>query len=63
MSISRTEPSDGGPSWRDRLLEVPEDVPRSAWDGRAAAFLLAAVWGSGVVLSRMTDTPAVLHLR
>ena len=62
MSISRTEPSDEGPSWRERLLDVPDDVPRSAWYGRVAVFLLMAVWGSAIILSRMTDTPAILHL-
>jgi len=62
MSIARTELPDDGPSWRQRLLEVPEDVPRPVWYGRIAAFLLMAVWGTGVVLSRMTDTPVLLHL-
>ena len=62
MSIARTELPDDGPSWRERLLEVPEDVPRSAWYGRVATFLLLAVWGTGMVLSRMTDTPVLLHL-
>ena len=62
MSIARTELPDAGPSWRERLLAVPEDVPRLAWYGRIAAFLLLAVWGTGVVLSRMTDAPVVLHL-
>ena len=62
MSIARTELPDDALSWRERLLEVPEDVPRSAWYGRVATFLLLAVWGTGVVLSRMTDTPVLLHL-
>ena len=62
MSIARTELPDDGLSWRQRLLEVPEDVPRPVWYGRIAAFLLMAVWGTGVVLSRMTDTPVLLHL-
>ena len=62
MSIAETELSDDAVSWRERLLEVPDDVPRSAWYGRVATFLLLAVWGTGVVLSRMTDTPVVLHL-
>ena len=62
MSIARTELPDDGLPWRQRLLEVPEDVPRSVWYGRIAAFLLMAVWGTGVVLSRMTDTPVLLHL-
>ena len=62
MSIARTELPDDASSWRERLLEVPEDVPRSAWYGRVATFLLLAIWGTGVVLSRMTDTPVLLHL-
>jgi len=62
MSIARTELPDDGPSWRERLLAVPEEVPRSVWYGRVAAFLLLAIWGTGVVLSRMTDTPVLLHL-
>jgi len=60
--MARTELPDDGPSWRERLLEVPDNVPLSAWYGRVATFLLLAVWGSGVVLSRMTDTPVLLHL-
>ena len=48
MSIARSELPDDGPSWRQRLLEVPEDVPRPVWYGRIAAFLLMAVWGTGV---------------
>ncbi len=47
---------------RERLLLVPDDVPRMAWYGRLGAFLACFVWGVGIVLGRMTDTPTVLHL-
>ncbi len=47
---------------RERLLDVPWDVPREVWLGRAALLLAMAVWGARVWLSRMTDPPQVLHL-
>jgi len=62
MSTARGEFADSALPWRQRLLEVPEDVPRSAWYGRVAAFLLVATWGTSIVFGRMTDTPALLHL-
>jgi AraC-like DNA-binding protein len=62
MPSAHSEFVDADLPWRQRLLEVPEDVPRSAWYGRIAAFLLFAIWGTGVVFSRMTDTPTLLHL-
>jgi hypothetical protein len=62
MSIARSEFVDSDLPWRQRLLEVPGDVPRSAWYGRIFALVLFAVWGTSVVFSRMTDTPALLHL-
>ena len=62
MSTARGEFADSALPWRQRLLEVPEDVPRSAWYGRLAAFVLLAIWGTSVVFGRMTDPPALLHL-
>ncbi len=47
---------------RERLLFVPDDLPRVVWYGRLAAFAAMLVWGVGIVLGRMTDTPTVLHL-
>lgn len=49
-------------SLRERLLFVPDDVPRVAWFGRLAAFGLMLLWGVSIVFGRMTDTPTVLHL-
>jgi hypothetical protein len=49
-------------SLRARLLSVPDDVPRHVWYGRLAAFAAMSAWGISVLLSRMTDTPSVLHL-
>jgi hypothetical protein len=46
----------------ERLLDVPERVPRRAWMGRVAAFLVFASWGTAVLLGRMTETPTLLHL-
>jgi hypothetical protein len=53
---------DDRPSWRERLLDVPDDVPKSAWLGRIALLAVFAVWGMGVVFARMTEPPSVLHL-
>jgi len=53
---------DDRPSWRERLLDVPDDVPKSAWLGRMALFAVVTVWGASVVVGRMTDPPSVLHL-
>src|SRR3954447_10838378 len=53
---------DGAPPWRERLLEVPWDVPRSAWRGRIALLVIVALWGARVVLASMTEPPTVLHL-
>ena len=47
---------------RERLLDVPWDVPRSVWFGRLAALGLFAVWGTAMLLSKMTDPPVLLHL-
>jgi hypothetical protein len=53
---------DDRPSWRERLLDVPDDVPKSAWLGRMALLAVVAVWGASVVVGRMTEPPSVLHL-
>ncbi len=47
---------------RERLLFVPDDVPRVAWLGRLAAFALMLLWGVSIVFAKMTDTPTILHL-
>lgn len=58
----RTEPPEESVPLRERLLDVPVEVPRAAWYGRAAVFAVMAVWGVGVLLSRMTEAPTLLHL-
>ena len=47
---------------RERLLDVPWDVPPAAWYGRLAALALVAAWGTATLFSRMTDPPLLLHL-
>ena len=49
-------------SLRERLLDVPDDVPRAAWLGRVALLALVAVWGMTVLLARLTEPPTLLHL-
>jgi hypothetical protein len=49
-------------SLRERLFDVPWDVAPGVWYGRLAALALVAVWGTTVLLSRMTDPPVLLHL-
>ena len=46
----------------ERLLEVPEDVPRSVWYGRLALLGAVALWATGVLFSRLTEPPTLLHL-
>ena len=53
---------DDRPSWRERLLAVPDTVTRPAWLGRLVLFILVALWGASVVFGRMTEPPTVLHL-
>jgi len=63
MSEQRSAPLAEDPvSWRERLLDVPGDVPRGAWFGRLAVLAVVAVWGTAVLLGRMTDSPVVVHL-
>ncbi len=38
----------------ERLLHVPDDVPRIVWYGRLAAFGAMGVWGVSILLGRMT---------
>src|SRR5881628_3108591 len=47
---------------RERLLDVPWDVPRPVWYGRIGLLAVVAIWATSVVLSRMTEPPTVLHL-
>ena len=56
------EADEASLSLRERLLDVPWQVPREVWFGRLAAFIAMCIWGLGIVFSRMTDTPEVLHL-
>jgi hypothetical protein len=49
-------------SLRERLLDVPDDVPRAAWLGRVALLALVAVWGMTVLLARLTEPLTLLHL-
>jgi hypothetical protein len=56
------EPVDDGASLRERLLDVPDDVPRSVWYGRLALLGAIAIWATAVLLSRMTEPPTLLHL-
>ena len=53
---------DDPPPWRERLLEVPDAVPKGAWLGRIALLAVVAAWGMSIVFGRMTDPPSVLHL-
>src|SRR5450432_767708 len=56
------DPPEERESWRELLLRVPDDVPREVWYGRLVAFLAMSAWGTSILLSRMTETPSVLHL-
>ena len=53
---------DDPPPWRERLLDVPDDVSRTAWFGRLALLVAVALWGIGIVVARMTEPAGVLHL-
>ena len=58
----RSDPGEDRASLRERLLDVPWDVPRPAWYGRIALLAVVAVWATSVLLSRMTEPPTLLHL-
>jgi len=60
--LAAVNQADPPPTWKERLLDVPFDVPRGAWLGRVVAWVLMALWGSSVALDRMTEPPATLHL-
>ena len=47
---------------RERLLDVPWDVPRPVWYGRLALLAVVAIWATSVLLGRMTEPPTLLHL-
>lgn len=49
-------------SLRERLLDVPWAVPRTVWYGRMGALAVVAIWGTSVLLGKMTDPSSVLHL-
>ena len=53
---------DDRPPWRERLLDVPDDVPKTAWLARIALLAAIALWGTSVVFGRMSDPAGVLHL-
>lgn len=58
----RSEPTEERLSLRERLLDVPWAVPRTVWYGRLAALAIVAIWGTSVLLSKMTGPSNVLHL-
>jgi len=58
----RSDAVEDRASLRERLLDVPEDVPRPCWYGRLALLAVVAIWATSVLLSRMTEPPTVLHL-
>src|SRR5437763_7227968 len=58
LEIAATE----RPPLRERLLDVPWDVPRAVWLGRLAALVAMALWSASVALGRMTDPPTLVHL-
>ena len=58
----RSDPVEDRASLRERLLDVPWDVPRPAWYGRIALLAVVAIWATSVLLSRMTEPPTLLHL-
>jgi hypothetical protein len=62
MRHHRTEPDEETMPLRERLLDVPWNVPREVWYGRLALWVAMALWGLSVWLDRLTETPTVLHL-
>jgi hypothetical protein len=58
----RAEPVEDRVPLRERLLDVPWDVPRPVWYGRLGLLAAVAIWATSVVLSRMTEPATVLHL-
>jgi hypothetical protein len=62
MRHRRAEPDKEAMTLRERLLDVPWNVPREVWYGRAAVLVVMALWGGSVWLDRLTEPPTVLHL-
>jgi len=58
----RSDAVEDRASLRERLLDVPWDVPRSVWYGRLALLAVMAIWATSVVFGRMTEPPTLLHL-
>jgi hypothetical protein len=58
----RSGPDEESASLRERLLDVPWDVPRPVWYGRLVLLAVVAIWATSVLLSRMTEPPTLLHL-
>jgi len=58
----RSDPVDDRVSLRERLLDVPWDVPRPVWYGRLVLLAVVAICATSVLLSRMTEPPTLLHL-
>jgi hypothetical protein len=58
----RAEPPVERAPLRERLLDVPWDVPRSVWLGRLATLVVLALWSTSVAFGRMTEPPTLLHL-
>ena len=58
----RAEAGEEHVALRERLLDVPWDVPRPVWYGRLGLLGVVAIWATSVVLGRMTEPPTVLHL-
>ena len=59
---TRSEPVEERVALRERLLDVPWQVPRPVWYGRLGLLAVVAIWATSVLLSRMTEPPTVLHL-
>jgi hypothetical protein len=58
----REEAPDEPIPLRERLLDVPWNVPREVWYGRLAVLVVMALWGTSVWLGKMTEMPQLLHL-
>ena len=56
---TRSEPVEERAALRERLLDVPWQVPRPVWYGRLGLLAVVAIWATSVLLSRMTEPPTV----
>lgn len=61
MRERRLPPEQATP-WRERLLEVPDEVQRAGWLARVAALVVLALYAFGVSFGSMTEPPTLLHL-